>query len=440
MISRTGFLFVSSLFFSLLVHADWLQLQGNAQRSGNVPEEILKESLGLMAAIPLSDGVQAAPVVANGVAYVLDGSGVVHAIDAKTFVVKWRFATEGGAGNCNNVAAPAVVGKYLHVGTTAGYYYVLDCENGKVVTTIDCAEPVFSAPVIGKGRVYFATLGARVYAVSPEGEVAWVWDFVKEVVGFKGNRWLGADWVKFRGDRVTWKDHFVCSRDILLVGKTVVMPAGGRTVFLEDIGEKPRLRKVAVIPNFAGSEFPATLGQSADAAGNVYVQWHRRDNAGRVEKMRLKGDELQFDFVKGTQTDIRTPGMLNFAPVSIRNGAVYRVRPEEGLGLCRHSAGAEKPEVLNAAPSICPPILTRDHAVYGGLDGKLHIVPLKGGKAQALETAFGVPISAPVAVADGRIYAGCEDGYLYIFGSSGKAPLPKKDLQIWKIRLGRHAT
>ena len=37
-----------------------------------------------------------------------------------------------------------------------------------------------------------------------------------------------------------------------------------------------------------------------------------------------------------------------------------------------------KQEVLNAAAAICPPVLTRDHAVYGGLDGKLHIVPLKG--------------------------------------------------------------
>ena len=434
MSTRIGFLLMFSFFLSMLVHADWLQLQGNAQRSGNVPGEVLNRSLGLMAAIPLTDGVQASPVVADGVVYVLDGSGMVYAIDASTFKEKWRFATKGGAGNCNNVAAPAVVGKYLHVGTMAGYYYVLDCENGKVVKRIDCKEPIFSAPAVGKGRVYFATLGARVFAVSPRGKVEWTWDFVKEVIGFKGNRWLGADWVKFRGDRVTWKDHFVCSRDISLVGKTVVMPAGGRTVFLEDAGEKPKLRKVAVIPQFVGTEFPATLGQSVDDAGNVYVQWHRRDNAGRVEKMRLAGDELQFDFVKGTQTDIRTPGMLNFAPVSIRGGDVYRVRPEKGFGLCRHLEGAEKPVVLNTAASICPPVLTRDQVVYGGLDGKVHIVPLKSGKVRMLDTAFGAPISAPLAVTDGRVYAGCEDGYLYIFGEGGKADLPKKDLEIWKIR------
>ncbi|MBI2479144.1 MAG: hypothetical protein HYV60_11075, partial [Planctomycetia bacterium] len=110
------------------------------------------------------------------------------------------------------------------------------------------------------------------------------------------------------------------------------MPAGGRTVFLDDAGPTPKLRAVAAIPAYAGSEFPATFGQSADEAGNVYVQWHRRDNAGRVEILRLAGDEVQASFVAGTETAIHLPGLLSFASVSVRDRDVYRVRPEEGLG------------------------------------------------------------------------------------------------------------
>ena len=77
--------------------------------------------------------------------------------------------------------------------------------------------------------------------------------------------------------------------------------------------------------------------------------------------------------------------------------------------------------MLCPAGSICPPVLTRDHAVYGGLDGKLYIVPLHGGETHSFATAFGAPITAPVAVADGRIYVPCEDGYLYVFGPDGNA-------------------
>ena len=416
------------------VSADWLQLQGDALRSGNAPEASLQTPLGLVAAIPLTDAIFTSPVVSDGQVFVIDGSGVVFGIDAATHEVLWRFTTRGGLGNCNNVATPAVVGNYLHVGTTAGYYYVLDRNTGAVVKEIDCKEPIFSAPAVGPDRVYFATLGAQVYAVEPDGEVAWTWDFVKEVVEFEGDRWSGADWLASRKDRVTWRDHFVCSRDICLVGKTVVMPAGGRTVFLEDVGDGPRVRAVGEIPDYAGKEFPATFGQSADADGNVYVQWHRRDNSGRVEKMRLVGDKLEMDFVKGTETLIRLPGLLSFASVSIRGDDVYRVRPEQGLGLCRHTSGKNQAEPINAAGSICPPVLTRDHAVYGGLDGKLYVVPLAGGEAWSFPTAFGAPITAPVAVVDGKLYVSCEDGYLYVLGPNGNAPLPKKDLQLSTIR------
>ncbi|MBM3972314.1 MAG: PQQ-like beta-propeller repeat protein, partial [Planctomycetes bacterium] len=330
-------LIVVVLWASAGLAADsWGQLQGNALRSGNAPSVSIKTPVGLIGAIPLTDGVFASPVVSDGQVFVIDGSGVVFAIDATTLKVVWKFATRGGLGNCNNVAAPAVVGKYLHVGTAAGYYYILDRQTGTVVREIDCHEPILSSLAAGTDRVYFATLGAQVYAVKPDGEVVWTWDFVKEVVKFGGNRWSGEEWLAQRKDRVTWRDHFVCSRDLCLVGKTVVIPAGGRTVFLDDAGDKPQVRVIGEIPAYDGSEFPATFGQSADEAGNVYVQWHRRDNAGRVEILKLAEDKLQTDFVKGTQTAIHLPGLLSFASVSIRGSDVYRVKPEEGLGLCRH--------------------------------------------------------------------------------------------------------
>jgi outer membrane protein assembly factor BamB len=90
---------------------DWPQLQGDALRSGNAAGAVVKTPLGLVGAVPLTDGIYAAPAVADGKVFVQDGSGVVSAIDARTLEVLWRFATHGGPGNCNNVAAPAVIGK-----------------------------------------------------------------------------------------------------------------------------------------------------------------------------------------------------------------------------------------------------------------------------------------------------------------------------------------
>lgn len=417
----------------------WLQLKGDSQRSGNVPAISIQTPLSLAAAVPLTDGIYTSPVVSQETVYVIDGAGVVFALNGQTGKVLWKYATKGGPGNCNNVASPAIIDNYLHVGTAAGYYYVFDLKTGTVIKELDCQEPIFSAPVVNKGRVYFATLGAQVYAVEPAGEVVWTWDFVKEVVDFDGNRWSGADWLKHRKDRVTWKDHFVCSRDICLAGDSLIIPAGGRTVFLKDTGSAPQLQVVGEIPKYAGAEFPATFGQSADAAGNVFVQWHRRDNAGRVEVMRLDGDKIQADYIKGTQTSIRDPGLLGFASVSIRGNNVYRVRPEAGLGLVRHTLDSETTDVLCEAPSVCPPVITDNHIVYGGLDGSLYAVSLSDKKITEFKTAFKAPITAPVAIADQKIYVSCEDGYLYILNADGTTPqtqaaLPTQDLELWKIR------
>jgi outer membrane protein assembly factor BamB len=434
--NQTLLLSVLLLVATPLLAEDWPQFQYNARHSGNaVNHKIVAHNLGLQGAVALSDGLYTSPVVVNGKVYVVDGAGVAWCIDAASLKVLWKFASKGGAQNCNNVSSPAVAGAFLHFGTAAGFYYVLNCATGAVVAEIDCHEPVFSTPAVGEDRVYFATLGSQIYALKHDGAVVWQWDFVTEVIGFKGNRWSGEDWVKFRGDRVTWKDHFVCSRDICLMNKTVVIPAGGRTLFLEDTGSGPKLRATGEIPNVNGNEFPATFGQSADDAGNVYVQWHRRDNAGRVDMMHLEGDSLKTgEFVPGTETNIRMEGLLSFAPVSIRGSDVFRVRPENGLGLCRHRIGEKEPQVLSTKASISPPVLTQSHAIFGGLDGSLNVVPLDGGKASSFTTAFGAPISAPVAVADGRIFMPCEDGYLYVFGSGGKAELPTKYLGTSNIR------
>ena len=66
---------------------DWPQLQGDAIRSGNAPGAAVRTPLGLAGAVPLTDGIYAAPVVAGGKVFVLDGAGVVSAIDARTLKV-----------------------------------------------------------------------------------------------------------------------------------------------------------------------------------------------------------------------------------------------------------------------------------------------------------------------------------------------------------------
>ncbi len=411
----------------------WGQLKYDSRHSGNVAQRSVSTPMGLIAAAPLSDAVFTAPVVADGRVYTIDGAGVVHALDADTLHAIWSFATAGGKANCNNVSSPAISGGYLHVGTMAGTYYVLDLANGNVIEKIDCGEPIFGSPVVGNGRVYFATLGARVHALRPDGAICWIWDMVQEKIHFTGDRWSPEDWHNARketGWPTNRRDHFCCTRSPALVGKTLVVPAGGTLVWLDDAGDRAVCRGTY----YSTRESPVTLGLSIGEDGRVYRQWHRRDNNGSVEVLRAVDDKLQVEVTPGTTTSYAGSESLSFCSVSLRGEDVYRCRPEELFGFCKHSADGTT-EYLGGAPSIASPILLKDSAVFGGLDGRLHVVPLSGdGEAWSYQTAFGRPITAPVAVCDGRVYFGCEDGYLYALGPNGTASPPTKDLGLSKIR------
>ena len=407
---------------------NWSQFKFDARHSGNASDRSVRLPLGLIRAVPLTDAIFTSPVIANGRVFVIDGSGVVFCIDAATLQILWKFESRGGKPNCNSVSSPAVVDRYLHFGTMAGTYYVLDVSDGTVVRQISWGEPIFSAPVVANGRVYCATLGSRVHALEPDGEICWVWDFVEERLGFQGDRWNGQDWLRHKQGRVTRDDLFCCHRDIAVYGKTLLLSTDGTVVWLQDTGASPHVRAVSTRHN-------TTLGLSVGEDGTAYRQWTLLDNGGQVDTLKFHDDgQVQTGSVGGTRTN--TPGgLLSFSSVSLRDHDVYRCRPEEGFGLCRHTAGRDEPECLSPHPSIAAPILLRDHAVYGGLDGCLYVAPLNGQSPPwAFRTAFGKPISAPVAVADGRIYFGCEDGYLYVLGPGGTASLPSKDLELWRIR------
>jgi len=410
----------------------WPQAKLDGRRSGDAPDRALGGPLGLAAAAPLSDAVFTSPAVVDGRVYVVDGSGVAWCLDAETLKTLWRRETWGGTANVNNTSSPAVVGDFVHFGTSAGDYYVLDRHTGSVVKRIRCGDPVFSSPVLGDGRVYFATLGARVYALAPEGTILWQWDFVRQRLDFAGDRWSGADWLRIRG-RAGWQEQFCCVRDVTFHDGTLVVAAGGTICWLADQGDRAELRGTFCGPR----EAPATWGLSLGSGGEVYRQWHQRDNGGRVEILTLGPDgRVANDFVRGTESGWQGPESLSFSSVSLRGQDVYRCRPEDGRGLCLHTADG-KTRALSKAGSIAPPVLLEDYALYGALDGTLYAVPLVDGREPwSFATAFGRALTTAPAVCDGRVYFGGDDGYLYALGPDGQAALPTEDLGLDRMRTG----
>ncbi len=131
--------------------------------------EVLQTNLGLVAAVPMTDGIQAAPVVGGGKVFVMDGSGVVMAIDAKSHKLVWQFQfpIQGREGNCNNVAAP---GGHREVPARRHDGRLLLCprpghRQGGARDRLPGADLL--APAAGAGPRLFRDARCQVYAVKP---------------------------------------------------------------------------------------------------------------------------------------------------------------------------------------------------------------------------------------------------------------------------------
>jgi outer membrane protein assembly factor BamB len=114
------------------------------------------------------DVFTSSPAVANGKVYFGSGDGNVYAVDAKSGILQWKFAT----GDVVH-ASPAVAGGAIFVGSWDGVLYALDAESGAQKWTFQAGlDPVAhnqvgfqSSPAVVDGVVYVGCRDAHVYAL-----------------------------------------------------------------------------------------------------------------------------------------------------------------------------------------------------------------------------------------------------------------------------------
>ncbi len=114
------------------------------------------------------DVFTSSPAVANGKVYFGSGDGNVYAVDAKSGILQWKFAT----GDVVH-ASPAVAGGAIFVGSWDGVLYALDAESGAQKWAFQAGlDPVAhnqvgfqSSPAVVDGVVYVGCRDAHVYAL-----------------------------------------------------------------------------------------------------------------------------------------------------------------------------------------------------------------------------------------------------------------------------------
>jgi quinohemoprotein ethanol dehydrogenase len=167
--------------------------QRHARLNKITPDNVSEMGVAWTYPLSTSRGVEATPIVVDGVMYVTSAWSVVHALDAKTGKELWVYdpevSGEDAAKGCCDVInrGVAVHGGKVYLGVFDGRLEALDAKTGEVVwstLTVDKSRPytITGAPRVVKGKVLIGNgggeLGVRGFVTAYDAETGEkVWRF-----------------------------------------------------------------------------------------------------------------------------------------------------------------------------------------------------------------------------------------------------------------------
>ena len=310
-----------------------------------------------------SRGVEATPIVIDGVMYVTSAWSVVHALDAKTGEELWVYDPEVdravGVNACCDVVNRGVAvweGK-VYVGVTDGRLEALDASTGEriwSVVTVDQSKAytITGAPRVVDGRVFIGNGGAeyavRGYISAYDAETgALDWRFYTtpnpsktpdgaisdEIFASKANDSWGDEgrWTEDGGGGTVW-DSIIYDQvnDLLIFGvgngspwnQAYRDPSGGDNLFLSSI--------VAVKPDTGEYvwHFQTTPGDSWDYTATQHIMLADLEIDGAERRVVMQAPKNGFFYVLDAATGEFIQGN-NYVPQNWTTGLDENGRPIE---------------------------------------------------------------------------------------------------------------
>jgi outer membrane protein assembly factor BamB len=150
-----------------LVQTNWGQFHFGPDHEGLNPFEnvlnprTVQEDLGLKWRFNTSGGggVESSPAVADGVLYVGSYTSHVYALSPNTGALLWSYLTG------SSVGSPAVANGVVYVGSADSNVYALNASTGTKLWSYTTGGGVYSSPAVVNGAVYVGSDDGNVYAL-----------------------------------------------------------------------------------------------------------------------------------------------------------------------------------------------------------------------------------------------------------------------------------
>lgn len=357
------------LLLSTACLADWPVERGDAGSTGAADGALPEEPALLWKYEPVDSAFETTPVVANGVAYLGDFDGTVHAIRVADGSVVWtnRFEETGF------LAAGAIVDGDLVIGDDRGIVRRLSAAEGSVVWQADAESEVRAGPMPHAAVVLVTTEAGRLVALDAK---------------------TGAERWRFEIDAPLRCTPTIVAGCALLAGCDgdlhAIDLARGEEIGKVGIGG-PTGNTVALLGDAAyfGTEGGEFLAVDASDPRAPKVAWEFRDPR-RSQGVRSAAAATEGAVVFGNQ-----------------GKAIYRL----------DSATGERVWQARTRSRVeSSPVIVGDRIVAATGRGRLLLLDVADGATVWEYDAGGSFVGSP-AVADGRLLIANTDGVVYCFGA-----------------------
>ncbi len=281
---------------------------------------------------PTKRGIEATPIVVDGVMYVTSSWSRVFALDATTGDLLWEYDPKVPPDWAVHLCCDAVnrgvavwQGR-VYVGTLDGRLIALDARDGQVAwsvqtTPTDKPYSITGAPRIVKGKVIIgnggAEFGVRGFVSAYDaktGEMLWRFytvpgnpdePFESPALEMAAKTWKGGEWWKVGGGGTVWDSMtYDPELDLLYLGvgngspwsRYLRSPGGGDNLFLSSI--------VAVRPDSGEYvwHYQTSPGDSWDYTATMHMILADLEIDGRVRKVIMQAPKNGFFYVLDRQT------------------------------------------------------------------------------------------------------------------------------------------
>ena len=154
-------------------NAEWAQPGGTPNKSyGNLALNASPQKVWTRAVAGADNQrrLAAAPVIGGGMLYVMDVTGVLHAMDATTGAPRWThsFQASGRTALATFGGGASYSGGKVYITTGVGDVAALDAKRGKLLWKVRPAGPMRGSPTVAFGNVFVMTQNNEIHALNAD--------------------------------------------------------------------------------------------------------------------------------------------------------------------------------------------------------------------------------------------------------------------------------